>query len=846
MLEMFRSSSGGLAEGKSSLVVRVCDAIINWTIIGLAVLVPLFFLPWTIEVSELNKQLIIIVGAALAGMAWLGKMLAERKLEYRRSVVNLMVILFLGVYGVSAWLSQNRYLSIVGDFGQEKAGFLTVASFVVLYFVVANSLRTVKQIWTMLNAIVLAGFIAAAYALLQGLGVYILPFDFAKGAAFNTVGTVAALGVFLAAVVTLAGGMLLAGHGHDAEIKKPMIILSKLFLILTSILSLVIIVVLDYWPVTLCLLLASAILIAFAFVHAKNIKSNGAMLLPIGAFIISVLLLLFHFPINLNYPAEIMPSLKATKDITMSTLRGDAFFGSGPGTFIFDYSKFHATEVNNTAFWNTRFDRGATRFMTLLATTGLLGALSWLLVAVFLFVSAARKLLRTDEDNWHVLIGIFAAWVVMLVAKFTYSSTITLEFLTWLLVALLVVAHRKDFMSVRFDQSPRAAMGVSFVFILSLVLALSGVFVETQRYIAEIKYADAIRIDRAGGKIDDIIDDLSKASQYNLDNDVYRRNLALALLTKANAEYATDAKVDRNKDEKDEDYKKRVDDARREKIAKVSQLTADAVNVAKSATDINDKNVANWSVLASVYESLMGVTDGADDWAVKSFQTTVDLEPANPQSHTELGKVYMYQSDVARQGTQSKDDKMKSDAQEKTDKLLGQAVDELNKAVELKPDYAPARYNLALALDRQGKLKDAIAKMEDTVRLNPKDIGVGFQLALMYYRDGRKDDAIRLLESVVALAPQYANARWYLAAMYEEKGNLDGAITQISEVQKSNPDNDLVKQKLAELVAKKGGASSAGTLPPPVDTQATNQNQPDVKAPTPAAPPAPPAPAKKK
>lgn len=833
MSELFHSNGGGDVV-KSSTVVRVCEAIMSWVLLVLVVAVPIFFLPWTIEVSELNKQLIIIVGAVLAGMAWLGKMLAERRLEYRKSIVNVMVVLFLAVYGASSWLSTNRYLSVVGDYGQEKAGFLTVASFVVLYFVATNSIRTPKQLWKMLYAIVIGGFFSAAYALLQGLGVFILPFDFAKSAAFNTVGTVAALGVYLSAVVTLASGMILAGYEQQAHSKKHVAIAGKLLLYLTSILSLIIIIAVDFWPVTLSLLLASAILIAFAFVHAKNVKSNGGMLLPIGAFVVAVLLFFFRFPVNLGYPAEIMPSVKASADIAMKTLRADPFLGSGPGTFIFDYAKHHANEVNATQFWNTRFDRSATRFLTLVATTGLLGTLSWLMVSIFLLGSAVLKLFRADEDSWHMLIGVFAAWVVMFVAKFTYSSTITLEFISWILVALLVVVHRKDFLSVKFDQSPRAAMMVSFVFILSLVLALSGVFVEGQRYIAEIKYANAIRTDRAGGNIDDIIKSLTSAAQYNLDNDVYRRNLALALLSKANAEYGSEVKVDAKKEgESDDDYKKRVEDAQREKVALVSRLTADAVNVAKSATDINDKNVANWSVLASVYESLMGVTEGADEWAVKSFEKAVELEPGNPQSYTELGKVYMYQSDLARQGTESKDETVKADAQKKTDDLLVKSVEQLNKAIEVKSDYAPARYNLALALDRQGKLKDAITKMEEVVRLNNRDIGVGFQLALMYYRDDRKDAAIALLESVVRLQPQYSNARWYLAAMYEEKGNIDGAIEQIREVEKANPENELVSKKLADLAGKKDGTIPAegDELPDPVETPAENQNQPDVTVP---------------
>src|SRR5688500_17665617 len=178
---------------RPSKVVRFCDAVIAWTILATAVLLPLFFLPWTIEVSELNKQLLLVVAAAVAGIAWLGKMLAERKFEYRRSVVNVIVVLFLAVYALSAWFSQSKYMSLVGDFGQEMSGLLSVVSYVTFYFVIVNNIRTPKQVRNLLNGMVLGGFVAALYALLQGLGLFILPFEFAKTTSFNTVGTVAAL-----------------------------------------------------------------------------------------------------------------------------------------------------------------------------------------------------------------------------------------------------------------------------------------------------------------------------------------------------------------------------------------------------------------------------------------------------------------------------------------------------------------------------------------------------------------------------------------------------------------------------------------------------------------------------
>ncbi len=835
---MMAAPGSEMPASKPSRVVRFCDAVIAWTTFALVVLVPLFFLPWTIEVAELNKQLLIVVGAVVAGMAWLGKMLAERKFEYRRSVVNVIVVLYLAVYAVSAWLSQGRYMSLVGDFGQEMSGLLSVVSYVALYFVVVNNVRSMKALSRLLYGLVIGGFVAAVYALLQGLGVFALPFEFAKTTSFNTVGTVAALGVYLSFVVTLAGGLLLMGHGGtEPGKKKALALASKVFLALTALVSLFIVAVIDFWPVTVCLLVASALLLAFSFVHAKSVKNIGGVLLPIAALIVSALLLVFRFPLSLGYPAEVMPSMKASVDIAVKTLREHPFFGSGPGTYIFDYAKFRASEVNTTPFWNIRFDRGATEFLTSLATAGLLGTLSWLMVAIFLLVSAGRKLMRADEETWHVLIGTFAAWTALVVGRFTYSSTITLDFLFWISMALLVVVHRKEFFSVKFENSPRAAMMVSFVFILTLVFALSGVFVEGQRYAAEIFYADAIRVDRSGGDVDKVIQPLVTATDLNKSNDVYRRNLALAILVKADKEFSKEVKVDRNKDETDADYQARVDAAKQEQVRQVSRLTASAVNTAKSATDINDQNVANWSVLASIYQSLMGVTQDADTWAAKSYETAVDLEPANPSLHTELGKVYLAQSDAARQGTQSKDEKEKKDAQTKTDDLLSKAVDEFNKAVELKSDYAPARYNLSLALDRQGKLKEAIAKMEEVVGLNPQDVGVGFQLSLMYFRDGRKDDAIKLLEQVVKLSPKFSNALWYLAAMDEDKGDLDKAIALIQRVKELNPDNDLVAKKLDDLNKKKANPGAPPEqLPPPVEQPVQNQNQPDVKAPAPKAP----------
>ena len=825
-----------MQSGKSATVVVFCEKVIHWTVLALAALVPIFFMPFSLEVLELNKQLIIIIGAIIVGLAWVGKMLAERKFEYRRSVVNIIVILYLAVHAISAMLSKNRYMSISGDFGQQMSSLTTTVALVILYFVVINNVRTVRMLHNVFFALILGGFMSGLYALLQGLGLFILPFGFTQAASFNTIGTIGTLCVYQSFIVVLIGGLLMRHEWKSADTKLQRIldIAKVVFMAVTAVIGLFLVALVDFWPVTVTLLVASALMLGFAFYHARSMKSMGGVLLPMATVLAALLLLLFRFPVALNYPAEVMPSMKASTNITMQTLRESPFFGSGPGTFIYDYAKHRSAEINQTVFWNIRFDRGSSSFMTMLATTGLLGTLSWLMVAIFLLISAVRRLLRSDEETWHLLIGMFAAWFLLILSKFLYSSTIALEFATWMMMALLVIVHRKDFFSVKFTNSPRAAMTLSFVFILGIVFAISGLFVEVQRYSAEAHYADAIRMDKTGGDVDQVINSLVQATNLNVRNDVYVRNLGLALLAKADREAAMPINLSKNEGETDDAFAARLEAVRGDRVRRVATLASNAVNVAKRASEMNPNNVANWSVLASVYQNLFGVSQGADDWAASAYENAIELEPNNPTLHNELGKVYLYKADAAAQkvANMKDEDEGKVEAEKTSNDFYAQATDSFQRAIDLKGDFASAHFFLGVALDRQGKITEAISKLETVLGYSPKDVGVGFQLALLYYRDDRKDDGISLLEGVIRLSPDYSNALWYLSSMYEERGDLEKAIVHLKKVSELNPDNAAVVQKLASLEATLSGDAPSDeggeALPAPVEQPTEDQGQPNI------------------
>ncbi len=178
-------------------------------------------------------------------------------------------------------------------------------------------------------------------------------------------------------------------------------------------------------------------------------------------------------------------------------------------------------------------------------------------------------------------------------------------------------------------------------------------------------------------------------------------------------------------------------------------------------------------------------------------------------------------ADIFSSGLQSSDEKVKADAETKIKENLTKAEEQLSKAIEVKADYAPAHFELALVYSRQGKIKEAISKLEAIKVDLPNDIGVAFQLGLLYAQNKELDKAVTELLRAVELAPNFANARWYLAAIYEEQGKKDLALAQLEEILKTNPENETVKQKIDAL--KNPPARESEPLPTPIPEAAPAQ-----------------------
>ena len=89
--------------GEATKLVRFCDFVIRWSIYLAVFLIPLWFLPFTQDALELNKQSLLVVLSVIALLAWFGRMMALRQVEFKRTILNLILAPHVAGYGLVAW-----------------------------------------------------------------------------------------------------------------------------------------------------------------------------------------------------------------------------------------------------------------------------------------------------------------------------------------------------------------------------------------------------------------------------------------------------------------------------------------------------------------------------------------------------------------------------------------------------------------------------------------------------------------------------------------------------------------------------------------------------------------------
>jgi len=792
------------SEGK--LFARFLGKIVEGSILFLAFLMPLWFMTKTLDVLELNKQTLLVVVTMVGLVAWLAKALLQRSFQLTRSWMHLVVAFFGLGYLATSFLSADRYLSFVGNFGQMQWAFGTILACIVFYFLVVNTITTTAKLYHLVLAFLGSSALVGLIGIFQVLGLPLFKWfaPLTADIGFNTIGSPNSMAVFMTVPLVIAASLTVYGCKDQTCVlgrSGKSSLAAKLLVWATLAISFVVITIVDFWVAWVAILFGTLLTVLITMIRRRSIGRPTQLIIPGVLCAISIVLLIWPTPIKFNLPSEVSPSMTHSWQIARDTLRDHPLTGSGPGTWIYDYSKYRVTTVNLSPFWTYRFERGLSSFFTLIGMVGLVGISLWLILVLSAIVKSAMHLVgERNDDRWQAYLTVFVGWATVTFTAFLYNYNVAHHFVFWFLLGLLGALMVGAVFTVDARKSPVVLTGVSILFIILSVAGISTVWLAGQRLIADAHYSKAVQLYRQGQSLPESIKALESAVALNKLNDVYYRNLSQAYLIRASQEMQN------------------TPEAERAKI--VNATIAQAIEHARHAADLAPANVDNWSNLAVIYQAIASFTRGADEFAIKNYQEALLREPSNPVFYNELGKLYILRADAYRTLLSSTDEKTKVEAQKNVKTELDLAAEKLNQSIQVKPDFAQAHYNLGILYERQGRLKDAITKLEQVLSLNNKDVGVGFQLGILYYRNNEKDKALNLFEQIVVLQSDYANARWFLSAMYEERGRYDDAIAQITKIAETNPADETVKQRLTALIAlrdqKKPVAPAEKKLPEPL------------------------------
>ena len=760
------------------------DKIIKTCIYLAVFLIPLWFLPFSYEVFEFNKQYLLALLVSVAFFFWIAKMvLVDKELKFKKTPLDIFVAVFIFVAILSAIFSADRGSSIFGFYGRFSDGLIGLINLVVLYFLITNNIESKNHLlrtlmWSVFFVILVSYLsifgVLAKLGSLEVKGYSLQLPQVMMGNGFNpTAGAMEGLAIFLAVItIFLVTRCLIWQIKHS----KLSIIINYLLLIA----SLVLLLIIDFNAAWIVLLVSLVLFVGMALWKRMFRARVGKLMVPMLLMIIAGIFLIANvselgsefkqISELTRLPQERVLNQGESWGIGLRTAIGgvkNGFIGTGVGTYFHDFSKFKSLKWNSSELWQMRFDRPGNYISEILGTMGFLGLISYIvLVGMFLLISWMFLALNRREtpkesklptgqakrETDAKQLPLLMAFIALVVGQFVYYQNTVLAFAFWLILAISVVSWEKPIIEKKFSlqKFPEMSLIATAILIVIGLGILGTYYFGYQYYRADAIYAKSQKM-ALGPERTALIE---KAVKMNPNFAQYQAILARAYLDAALTE-----------------MRKPV--AEQDSLA-LQATVAKAIDSAKKATERGPGQVTTWETLGMIYRDIRLVASGAMEWAIKSFEKAITLEPTNPVLYTELGKL------------------LSINEPEK-------AKEKFAKAAELKADYLDARIQSALIYERENNTEEAIRSMEDLSLEYPFNPEVLFQLGRLYFNAKRIDDAIGQLEKVVNFMPNHSNALYSLGIAYKEKGEKEKAIKAFEKVLELNPGNEDVQAKLDEL-----------------------------------------------
>ena len=114
--------------------------VIAYLFYALLFLAPLVMNTATSEIFEFNKIILLYFGSTFIITAWIIRMIGERRVIFRRTFLDLPLLLFIGSQGISTLLSIDFRTSLLGYYSRFNGGFVSIVCYALLYWAFVSNL----------------------------------------------------------------------------------------------------------------------------------------------------------------------------------------------------------------------------------------------------------------------------------------------------------------------------------------------------------------------------------------------------------------------------------------------------------------------------------------------------------------------------------------------------------------------------------------------------------------------------------------------------------------------------------------------------------------------------------
>ncbi len=757
------------------------------TLLGTLFLSLFFFIPYLPVTLDASKGFLVSVGVTLSLFFWLIARLGEGKFTIPKDRLILFGALIPLVFLISSFFSYSKYSSFFGS-GFEIGTFGSMLVLFLLFFLSSIYFQTEKRIWYFYAFLFLGGMILAVFELVNVFGGFAFAPGLLKGiSSGNLVGSWNDFALLFGLIVLLSVFSL-----EFLKVKK-LFKAMQIFLIVIGLFFLAIINITLVWILV-------GLFAAIIFVYSISIQHTGPQAVanpsepkkfPFAALIVVFISFIFLVGsgsiggLIAKYVSvsniDVRPSVSTTAQIAWKAIKHNPLLGTGPNTFVIDWSLWQPQSIAQTVFWNTDFTNGYSSLATFAITTGVLGIAAWLLFLIAFFIRGIKSLkiaLQNRLSNYFTMTTIITsiyAWVSIIL----YTPNIIMVVLAFassgMLVGILVSNNVIPVKNFSFLDDPRN----SFFSILGLMVLMIATLSTTYLY-AE-KFTSIIYFSK-GSTGTDSLESLARSESMlsnalTLDkNDVYYRTLSQIYIAEIRA-LINDKSIS-------EDTLK----------SNVQQLVNSAEATGAAAISQNPKQYLNYVNLGNIYGSFASIgIDKSYENAVTQYTKAQELAPSNP-------------SVILSRASLEVENKNTSEAR----KLIDQAL-------ALKVNYTDALFLLAQIETNEGNAGGAIKQAERAAQLNPNDPTIFFRLGLLRYNNSDYSGAVSAFEKAVILNNSYLNARFFLGQAYQKVGRANDALTQFKLLEQVLPDNQDVKDAINSV------SHSAVTTPSGADTQTKKQ-----------------------